>query len=998
MQGASRFTRSPRAWREWLCLLLLVLIPVGLATAQDKPLSAYFRETWTTRQGLPHNQINAMAQSPDGYLWLGTWEGLVRYNGLEFHVFDRGNTPELKDNGVRSVTTTADGAVVVGTSRGGVSILRGDHWRTWLMKDGLSQDEVMNALVDKQQRLWVATESAGVTRIDIDNAKGKPTYFNKANGFPSDITYGLLLDRDGSVWVATAAGLAHFIGDRPVVYASAAGLPDAPIFSVVQDAAGTVFVGTERGVFRRTGERFRPQSPDLPVDGVPSLAVDSSGNLWVGTVNNGLLRQRGASLERFTSLRGLPNNRVASLLVDREGSIWAGTNAGLLRLSDAPFSTFNRDQGLSDDYVRALAESRDGSIWIGTSRGLNQWRNGKLKAGYTSADGLPSDSILSLLEDRDGSLLVGTYTAGVIRLRDGKVVAQFDRAHGMPASNQIRALAQQPDGTVWIGTNRGLARMRDGKFTYFGTEQGLPRDFIISLKVARDGSLWVGTANGAAHIVGDKVTKLDLRGMNGAQDIFDFHEDADRTLWIASDRGLVRYRNGSLKVIGLKQGLPVDTLFEVIDDGRGSFWLTSNRGVLRITRTDAGAVLSGIKATLTVDHFGEADGLASSQCNGGAGPAALRDALGRIWVATAAGAAVVDPSKLDGYRRELPPVVIEEVLANDKQASIKSPLRLPAGTSKLEFHFASLSFKFPRLIRYRYRLDGLEHQWNERGNQRVAQYTNLRPGRYRFLVNASLPGLGMGWSKDTTVVDIEIKPMFWQQPWFLPLLLVLAALLVAGIYRWRLGHLRQRSVELEALIEQRTRDLRDRTDRLMESDKEKTVLLGKLRQHAEAFERQAREDALTGLANRRSMDEELARGFAESVATGRRLSVALFDIDEFKRINDSYSHAAGDEALIAVAHAMREELGGLGMLARWGGEEFALLFEDMQLEEARHLCERLRRAVEHLDCIAFAPGWKLTISGGVAERTGLSHYEKLLSRADLLLYEAKRAGRNRIHG
>lgn len=999
MRGASKSRRSPLGWRAWPCLLLLIaLLPAGFAVAQDKPLSAYFRETWTTRQGLPHNQVNAIAQSPDGYLWLGTWEGLVRYNGLEFHVFDRSNTPELKDNGVRSVRTTADGAIVVGTSRGGVSIKRGDVWRTWLAKDGLSQEDTMDALIDNRGRLWVATESAGLTRIDIDNPKQKPTYFTTRNGLPSDVVYGLLLDRDGSVWAATAAGLVHFPGGRPIVYAAGAGLPDAPIFRVIQDAAGTVFVGTERGVYRRHGDRFVLQSPALPVDGVPSIATDATGNLWVGTVNNGLLRQQGPSLERFTSLRGLPNNRVVALLVDREGSIWAGTNAGLLRLSDAPFSTVTRDQGLSDDYVRALAESRDGSMWIGTSRGLNQWRNGKLLASFTSADGLPSDSVLSLLEDQDGSLLVGSYTAGLLRLRDGKLIAHYDRAHGMPGSNQVRALAQQPDGTVWIGTNRGLVRMQEGKFTYFGIEQGLPRDFIMALKVARDGSLWVGTANGVAHIVGDKVSTVDLRGMNGAQDVFDFHEDADGTLWITSDRGLVRYRNGQLKVLGLQQGLPIDTLFEVVDDGRGSLWLTSNRGVLRIRRADAEAVLSGAKALLTVDHFGEADGLASAQCNGTSGPAALRDAHGRIWVATAGGAAVVDPSQLNTYRRALPPVIIEQVLANDQEASTQSPLRLPAGTRELEFHYASLSFKFPRFIRYRYRLEGLEREWNERGNQRVAQYTNLRPGNYRFLVNASLPGLGMDWSKDTTAVEIEIKPLFWQQPWFIPLLLIAAGLLVAGMYRWRLGHLRQRALVLEHLIEQRTSDLRDRTDRLMESDREKTELLEKLRQQAEAFERQAREDALTGLANRRSMDEQLARAFAEAVASGRRLSVALFDIDEFKRINDGYSHAAGDQALVAVARAMREELGGLGMLARWGGEEFAVLFEGLPLDEARNRCERLRWAVERLDCSAFAPGWKLTISGGVAERTGLSHCEKLLGRADALLYEAKRAGRNCIRG
>ena len=978
-----------------MCLLLL---PAAHALAQDKPLSAYFREIWTTRQGLPHNQVNAIAQSPDGSLWLGTWEGLVRYNGLDFRVYDRSNTPAMQDNGIRSVRSTEDGAIVIGTSRGGVSVKRGDNWRTWLMKDGLSQDEVMDALIDKQGRLWVGCESAGITRIELGNAEKKPTYFDASNGLPSNIIYGLLLDRDDSVWVATAAGLVHFEQDRPVVYSTEAGLPDAPIFRVIQDAVGTLLVAADSGVYRKQGDRFVLHAPGLQIDGVSRLAADGSGNLWVGTVNDGLLLQRAGSLERFTSQRGLPNNRIAALLVDREGSIWAGTNGGLLQLRDAPFSTFNRDHGLSDDYVRALAESRDGSIWIGTSRGLNQWRNGALQATYTSADGLPTDSVLSLLEDRDGSLLVGSYSAGVLRLRDGKLVAQYDHAGGMPGSNSIRTLVQQPDGTLWIGTALGLVRMREGGFSNFGVAQGLPRDYIMSLKVVRDGSLWVGTSNGAAHIVGEKVSTLDLQSMNGALDVYDFHEDADGTLWIASDRGLLRYRDGQLKALGLTQGLPIDTLFSVIDDELGSLWLSSNRGVLRIRRKDVEAVLSGRKSTLTTDHFGEADGLGSSQCNGTSGPPALRDSLGRIWVATAGGASVVEPSKLEAYQRDLPPVVIEEVLANDQQVAVQSSIHLAAGTRKLEFHYASLSFKFSHFIHYRYRLDGLEDEWTERGNQRMVQYTNLRPGRYRFLVNASMPGIGKNWSKDTTSVEIEIKPLFWQQAWFMPMLFLLAGSLLIGLYRWRLGQVRQRAMQLQKLVDQRTSDLRDRTERLTESDKDKTLLLAKLKQHAEAFERQAREDALTGLANRRSMDEELARAFAQAMTMDQQLSLALFDIDHFKRVNDTYSHAAGDLALIAVATAMRDELGTSGMFARWGGEEFAVLFEGVPLNEARRRCERLRLAAERLDCSKFAPGWKLTISGGVAERTGFSHAEKLLGRADALLYEAKRAGRNRIQG
>ena len=1007
MQGASvAAKRRMRACAAWLFLLLLVvasatvpafaqgLPPTGSA---DKPLTAFFRETWTTRQGLPHNQVNAIAQAPDGYLWFATWEGLVRYNGLEFHVFDRRNTPGLKDNGIRSVHATPDGTIVVGTSRGGVSVKRGDSWRNWSMADGLAQDEIMDALYDRAGRLWVATENSGVSVVQ---AAGKVVHYDTRNGLQSDVVYSLLEDRDGSMWVATAGGVVRFAGNRIERFGIESGLPDAPAFHFLQDAKGMLYVGTERGAYRRQGTGFVPVSPLLPRDGVPSLAEDAAGNLWFGTINNGLLRLSAKSgvVDRFSSQRGLPNNRVAALLADREGSIWAGTNGGLLRLGDAPFSTWNGDQGLSDDYVRALAEGRGGSLWVGTSRGLNRIRDGSVEASYTSADGLPSDSILSLLEDRDGSLWAGTYTGGLLRLRGGKVVAHYDNAGGMPGSNQVRALEQEPDGTLWIGTTRGLVRMRDGAYRLFGAKDGLPREFIMALHLARDGSLWVGTANGSARIVGDHVQRIDASKVGDAQDVFDFHEDADGTIWMASDRGLLRYRNGKLQALGLAQGLPVDTLFAVVDDGIGDLWLTSNRGVMRMRRSDVDAVFDGRAKTLSTDHFSEADGLASAQCNGGAGPSALLDRRGNVWIATAGGAAVVDPKALSKYHRQVPPVVIEQVLANDAPVAQGGALVLPAGTRKLEFHYASLSFRMPRFLRYRYRLQGVDHGWIDRGNQRVAQYTNLGPGHYRFLVEASAPGLGQGWGKDATVLDIEIEPMLWQRGWFQAALVLLACLLVFAVYRWRSRHLRRRALQLEAVVDQRTRDLREQTDRLMQADQEKSVLLSRLQEQSEAFERQAREDALTGLANRRSMDEELGCAFDRAARNGTPLSFALLDLDHFKRINDTYSHLSGDRALVVVAGVLTAEAGALGTVARWGGEEFAVLFEDVALDEARACCERLREAVERLDCSAFAPGWRMSISGGVVERTGLAYYEKLVSRADDLLYEAKREGRNRICG
>ena len=977
-----------------LLVLAALCLPALPAIAADKPLTAYNREVWTTRQGLPHNQVNAIAQSKDGYLWLGTWEGLVRYNGLEFHTFERANTPALHDNGIRSVRTAADGSIVVGTSRGGVSILSAGTWRHLGMREGLAQDEIMDALIDRKGRLWVATESAGVSMV----AEGRVTQLNVRTGLPSNIAYGLLEDRDGSLWVATAGGLAHVVDGRVQAPGDMQGLPRAPAFHAIQLRNGDLVVGTERGAFRGRAGRFQALSPALPVDGVPSLAEDALGNLWIGTVNNGLLRLAGKRVDAFSAEHGLPNNRVASLQVDAEGSVWAGTNSGLLRLSDAPFTTWNGDQGLTDDYVRTLVQAPGGGIWIGTGRGLNLWRGNQVVERYTAAEGLPGDSILSLLPLRDGSLLVGSYTVGAYRMREGRVVEHFETAGGMPGSNQVRALAQGADGTLWIGTTRGLARRRNGVFTAFTMAEGMPRDFVISLHTARDGSLWVGTANGAARIVGETVQALEINAINGAQDVFDFHEDADGTLWMATDRGLLRYRRGQLAGIGIANGLPVDTLFSVVDDGLGTFWLTSNRGVLRVQRAQVEAAMAGRRATLAVDHFGEADGLVSAQCNGGSGPAALRDSAGNVWVATARGAAVVAPRQLHSYRHVLPRVALEQVLANDTPVALGDPLRLPAGTTKLEFRYAALSFLAPRFLHYRYRLHGVDTEWRIRGNERVAQYTNLGAGNYRFDVNVAAPSLGHDWSDSITSVDVEIAPQPWQRRGVQAAIALAVLLLGWAIYRWHLGTLRRRASQLEQLVERRTVDIREQTARLREADAEKSSLLQRLREQSEAFERMALEDALTGIGNRRNFDRQLGRAFRAAVEAGKPMSFALFDIDDFKRLNDLHSHAAGDRALVAVAHALRDGVGAHGEVARWGGEEFAVLLPDMSLPDARALCERLLARVEAIDCSAYAPGWTLTASAGVTERTGVVHHERLVGRADALLYEAKRAGRNRICG
>ncbi|HSX60746.1 MAG TPA: two-component regulator propeller domain-containing protein [Tahibacter sp.] len=974
---------------QWLFALALLALQTLACASDQRPLNEYFRETWTTRQGLPHNLVQGVAQTPDGYLWFATWEGVARYNGIEFRAFDRANVPALADNGIRALQVMRDGTLVLGTSRGGVTRLRDGVWSRLDMRDGLAQDEIMDVLEDASGRLWVATESAGLDRVDGRAVR----HFGREQGLPSLSLFLLNLAADGSIWAGTTEGLVRVRDDVVEAFGEAHGLPPGPVFDIAFDG-DAVYVGTERGVYRRDGERFVAAAANLPVDAVQRLLVDRAGHLWIGTVNHGVLRLRDGRVEALSSEVGLPNNRVSALFEDREGSIWVGTNGGLLRLRDAPFVSYTTEHGLADNYVRSVLQTADGTLWAGTSRGLSRWNGQHFEAMEAAAD-VFGDSVLSLAGDGADGLWVGTYANGLVHWRPRQPLQRFSASDGL-AGNQVRAIATARDGAVWVGTARGLSRLRDGAWRSFTLADGLPREFIIALHAAADGRLWIGTANGAAVADGDTIRSIDLSALDGIEDVFGFHEDADGTIWMATDRGLVRARGDRYTAVARRHGLPVDTVFQVVADQENRFWLTTNRGVLRIARGDADAVADGRVSQLAVDVYGEADGMASAQCNGGSGPAAWRSSDGRIWVATAMGLSSVDPPRLPRFARSAPPVVVEEVRVDDRAVTLKDGLHLAPGTRKIELHFAGLSYLMPQKIRYRYRLDGFDPDWVERGTQRFAQFTNLAPGDYRFRVSAA--NAGGDWNGEEAVVDLYVAPRLWQRSSFWAATALAGIAVLYLVYAARVRQLHRNERRLRELIDQRTQDLRAQTERLTAADAEKSALLVRLREHADAFERQAREDSLTGLANRRWFDEQLAVEFEHAVRESRPLTLALVDIDHFKRINDKYSHAAGDAALRLVADTMRAQLRAEDRIARYGGEEFALLFADTTVEQARTLAERLRIAVESTDCSAFAPGLTITVSVGLATRGEETHHERLVSQADARLYEAKRGGRNRVCG
>ncbi len=970
-------------------LLAMSLTASIAATAEPAvKLSHYFQESWTTREGLPHNTINSISQSSDGYLWIATWEGLVRFNGRDFTVFGRGELTGLPDSGIRNLSHDSHGELLVVGSRGGFVRRAAKGWQHWPALNVLT-----NAVAqDQHGGYWLATEGQG---LFYQNAAGARTQYTTADGLPSDVVHSILVDTAGRVWAGSGRGLAVVEPGRDhVVITPVSGVPGIPVFSLLQ-FDDSVLAGTEHGVYQWQAGKTQLYHPELA--GLPVSALLRRNNeLWLGTTDRGLLRLAGGELEQLTIEGGLPNNRILSLYQDRENSIWVGTNGGLFRLREAPFVTYTAERGLSGDYVRAVMAHSDGSVWVGTSQGLSRIRGQNIEQLDLSAFSR-GQSVLSLSETDHGAVWIGTYTDGLLLWRDGKVVQQLGRDNGLLA-NEIRSILPGAAGGLWVGTAQGLNFVGPDGVKAYGTEQGLPAPFIMALYKHPDGRLFIGTGGGVAIMQPDgSITPLDFSALDGAEYAFGFTPDLlSDVLWMTTDRGLIAYHlaDGRFSMLGRNAGLPFDKLFQAVADQNQHLWISSNRGILRLERDNVSAVLNASQTTLHYELFGESDGMQSAQANGGSMPAATLAQDGTVWFATSKGVSWVQPQLLKRFAANIPPVVVEGLRVNGAEVALVQDMALQAGASRLEFAFAGLGFIMPQRMQYRTQLIGFDTDWVYRGSYNTAEYTNLPPGIYELRVAAAYPQ--GGWSEQDASLRFRILPYVWQQPVFWIVLAVIAVCLLILAVRWRIVQLKHRQRQLQAQVAEKTTELQQQADHLRAADAERSKLLEQLKIQSQEFEQQARLDALTGLANRRAFDEALARECARSRRLNLPLTLVLLDIDHFKQVNDTYSHSAGDEILKLVATEISSHCRTDDTVARWGGEEFAILLPNTTVPVAQEICERIRQAIMHTECLAFAPGLKLTVSMGIAEFAGEAQHDKLLSRSDSALYQAKQQGRNRI--
>ena len=768
--------------------LALALLPAPAARALDPRagLTQFGLDVWQRRQGLPQSTVTALAQTQDGYLWLGTEEGLVRFDGVRFTTFDRRNTPELGRHDVTCLAAGRGGALWIGTLGGGLLRFDGGRFTSWTTRQGLPEDAVSALLEDRDGTLWIGFAGRGVARLR-DGALLPAT-----GGLASGEVRALLQDREGAIWIGTrGGGVARLREGRVSTWTTRDGLGSDQVTGLAADAAGAVWVATRSGLNRLAGGRVSVFGPreGLTTDDLAAITTDRDGNLWAGSTGGGIFRFAGGTFAPLTRKEGLAGNTVHALLEDRDGSLWVGCSGGLNRLKPGGFLVTTTAEGLSDDDVRPILEDHGGTLWVGTlGGGLNALRRGGAWKAFRARDGLLSDRIWSLFEDRWGALWIGTRD-GLNRYANGRFTAYTTKdglSHGL-----VTALTSDAAGSLWIGTAGGLNRMDGAVITQYGRREGLTNERISSLAPASDGSLWIGTmGGGVSRIVAGRVVALP-QGRLARAFVSAILTEPDGTVWVGtSGDGLFRFKCGRWSEFTSADGLFDDNLLSVLDDGRSHLWFSSNRGIFRVVKAELDRFAAGDRRRLHSQAYDTADGLKDAECNGGFQPSSFRGRDGRLYFATVKGLAVVDPARL--APSEPPPrVLVEEAIVDDESIPAAGLSRVPPGRDRIEFHYTALALT-PEKLRFRFKLEGYDREWVEAGPRRMATYTNLPPGSYRFRVEAENRDGALG----ETGVALSLAPRFYATPWFAGLIGL--ALLSAAAYAHRA---RVRQVELATELE-----------------------------------------------------------------------------------------------------------------------------------------------------------------------------------------------------
>ncbi len=764
----------------------------------DTALRELLLTRWTTEDGLPSNTLNDVVQSPDGYLWVTSYNGLLRFDGLTFTAFDQQAAPaagegrvELRSSRFYDLVRDADGTLWIGTYGDGVLSYR--HGRFRLHRDGL-RGTVRSILPLGSEQLWVGTSDFGAFEYrDGGFRQVEHPELRSAS------VRAIAKDADGSVWLGTDRhGLIRLNGGAVRRLDVGAGLASDAVTSLSAARSGGLWIGTEAGLHHLRGGEVTA-FPELGLVEIYQLLEDRFDSLWLAT-EQGLIRRNSVSgrFERLTEHEGRPIRGVTALAFDREGSLWFSSSAGgLYQLRRGKFNSHGLEDGLASDRINSILEIEGGRVLVGTDDGTINAISREGVSVFPVPPPRVDVRIRDITRDRRGNLWISSY-AGLVRI-GSRGSELFDTERGLP-TNQIRLVYESSAGDLWVGTrNAGLFKLREGERPeVIDKASGLGSSFVLSIGEDPEGRLLVGTREGLHLLDGSGVVRRETSesGLPG-NIVFSTFTDAGGAVWISTNGGLARLHGGRLASLTSRHGLGAETVYDYRDDGAGSAWLSSPVGVIRLEKAQLDAFMDGRIARVDATVFDERDGLVHRECTAAARILKTRD--GRLWFPTLGGVSVIDPR--DVRTNQVPPLVaVSGLVVDGTPVEPRQGFELPPGTRNLLFRFSALSFVAPTRVQARYRLEGFEDDWNDAGSERSARYTNLPHGDYRFrVVAANSDGV---WNAEGAAVAFRIAPHVYQTPAFYLISGLLAALGFVAAHRWRLRPIREKNVELEKIIEE----------------------------------------------------------------------------------------------------------------------------------------------------------------------------------------------------
>jgi ligand-binding sensor domain-containing protein len=779
-----------RAWAVSFAIVIQ-LGAVGDALALDphRRITQYAHAHFAVHEGMPHSLATAVAQTADGYLWTSSQEGLSRFDGAAFTTYDHRQTEGIPVNQFMALAADHEGTLWAGTRNRGVLRLVDGEFRTVAWEPGPQEQQVRVLEFDPAGDLWIGTRDRGVVRLhDGKFILALTTH----DGLPSDDIRALLPTRDG-VWIGTFHGLVRWTLGGLV--RGPAALDGVAIHSIAQGPDG-VWCATDKGIVRLRGDSIEPIAADqLAPSDVRKLRFDRDGNLWLGT-RTGVARMTfdGPPGPATLHVERLPQPEILinDLLEDTDGNLWIANDRGLDRLSDGDVLPIGGSEGLVDEPVGGIREDGTGAMWITTIGGLY-----RIAPGETTASRINGDrGLYAIYPDSRGDVWFGGRDGNVGRWRDHRLTMLGNRDW-----ERVRALTETAEG-LWLGTEHGLFRMRGDRLD--DAVAVVPGVSVHGIVADRQGSLWIATENGGlVRWQNGAVAAIPRGGPPHNTPVTAITFDADGTMWVGTEgAGLWRLRDDRWFVFTTHHGMFDDLVWRILDDGLGNLWMSSNRGIWRVSRQQLDAVAVAQRAAVDSVVYGETDGMRDRECNGVADPAGWRTQDGRLWFPTGKGLVVIDPAHL--HQRQPPHALIESVRVNGRPQPTTGALVLPAGSPRLELGYTAPALRGPDRLRFHYRLAGFESDWNEAGTQRVAQYTNLPAGDYRFIVEARVDDK---WGAPSSLA-MTIPPLFYETGWFYALAILSVALAIVAVPLLRVRQLRRRARDLDKRVHEAIGELK----------------------------------------------------------------------------------------------------------------------------------------------------------------------------------------------